>query len=666
MKQTTRMICVLLSGLLLLASFAAGCASSVDEQPANPTPTVTANTEPTPVVENSISYTPGSYTGVASGRNGDIVVEVTVSDAAIESVVITEHSETEGLADPAVERIPAEIVEYQSLGLDTVTGATITSAAILQAAANALEQSGANVSALRNVPVEKLPGETIEKTADVVVVGGGGAGITAAVSVADQGKSVILIEKTAALGGNTLASGGVWNAVSPEIDALIASSDSRTETLRSYLSYDESLFEGAFLEDYRTLKAQIEEYLAGDTSTLFDSNEFHLIQSYLGGMRTGLDGAVITGDYDLLHTLVWNSDATLKWLMETTGAEFRTDTLVEPIGALWLRAHVYSNSKWIDMFERPRDYVLANGGEILLECAADKLITEGGAVTGVHAVMADGTEVVLHANNGVVLATGGFAANSEMVKEYDTYWGDMLDDVVGTTNISATVGDGILMAQEAVDAAVTGMGFTQLNPGSFASDGTLALGNGSNVMYVTPEGHRFVDEYAERDVISIAAFEHGGEGGLFYEIGIKSQLEPSMSLWRDRDCYEADTLEELAGMIGIDPAVLTAEVEKYNGFVESGVDTDFGKTVFTCKIESVEGDSYIARAMRPSRHHTMGGLKIDTACHVYNTSGEIIPGLYAAGEVTGGIHAGNRLGGNAIADVFVFGRIAGANAANAE
>ena len=115
----------------------------------------------------------------------------------------------------------------------------------------------------------------------------------------------------------------------------------------------------------------------------------------------------------------------------------------------------------------------------------------------------------------------------------------------------------------------------------------------------------------------------------------------------------------------MDPAVLTAEVEKYNGYADAGLDADFGKTVFTTKIETSGDDVYVARAMKPSLHHTMGGLVIDTLCHVYNQSGEVIPGLYAAGEVTGGIHAGNRLGGNAIADIYTFGHIAGQSAANA-
>lgn len=652
-KIISMLLCAALTASL------AGCGQSKDTAPATE---AAATTAATTVSESGAgAYTAGTYTGTAKGRNGDITVEVTVTGDEITSVVVKEHQETEGIADPAIERIPQRIVEGQSLGIDAIAGATITGDAILEAVANALEQAGADVEALKAKKVEKTAGETVEKTADVIIVGGGGAGISAAAAAASEGKTVILIEKTAALGGNTLASGGVWNAVNKDLDAATLSDDGRAATLKTYLEYDEALFEGEFLDAYKTLKQQITDYLADDTSHLFDSVEFHLIQSYLGGLREDLDGNSIHGDYELLNTLVSNSDATIQWLEETAGSEFN-DTLSEPIGSLWLRAQTPKNSKQVDLFDQPAAYVESNGGEIIYECTAEELIVEDGAVTGVNASMSDGTKVILHGNNGVILATGGFGANTEMVMQYDNYWGDNLYPEIGTTNVSATVGEGITMAQEAADADVTGMEFTQLMPIGFASNGQLALGNGTNVMYVTPEGKRFVDEYAERDVISQAAFDNGGEHGLFYEVGLRSNC----ALWNDEDCFEADTIEELAEMIGMDPAVFSAEVEKYNGFADAGKDDEFGKSVFTTKIETKDGDKYAARAMRPSLHHTMGGLVIDNDCHVINKSGEVIKGLYAAGEVIGGIHAGNRLGGNAIADIYTFGRIAGTNAANAK
>lgn len=610
------------------------------------------------------TFTPGQYQGTGNGRNGSIEVEVTLSEDKIESVEILSHSESEGISDPAIAKIPAAIVEEQSLAVDAVTGASLTSAGILEAVTDAIAKSGADTESLMQKEEKAASGETIEKTADVIIVGAGGAGISAATAATSEGKTVIIIEKTASAGGNTLASGGVWNAADPEMDAITPSEEGRLTILKSYLEYDDSDFQEEYLDAYHTLRDQINEYLEGDTSMLFDSTEFHLIQSYLGTIREDLDGNMIYPDYDLISNLVYHSLDTMKWLSETTGSEFNDKVIIEPNGALWKRAHIEKNSKWEDLFGRPIAYIEEQGAEFIFDCTADQLIVEDGAVTGVHAALQDGTEVVLHANNGVILATGGFGANFDIVREYDNYWGDILDKVNSTTNISAAQGEGIIMAQEAVDAATTGMGFIQMNPIGFASNGALAQGNGGNVFYVNENCERFVNEYAERDVVSRAALENCADGGLFYEIGLKSQLEPSLALWQDADCYEAATIEELAEAVGLDPQALIVQTEKYNGYVEAGEDPEFGKSIFYCKIETEGDDMYVCRKLRPAIHHTMGGLVIDTECHVYNTDNEIIKGLYAAGEVTGGIHAGNRIGGNAIADVFTYGRIAGESAAS--
>ena len=613
------------------------------------------------------NYTAGTYQGTGNGRNGSIQVEVTLSEDAIESVEILEQAESEGISDPAIKQIPEAIVEKQSLAVDVVTGATLTSAGILEAVTDAMTQAGADVEALmekKEETEEAAPGETIEKTADVIIVGAGGAGVSAATAVVGEGKSVIIVEKTASAGGNTLASGGVWNAVDSDIDAITPMEESRIAALEEYLTYEESDFPEEYQEAYATLKQQIEEYLAGDKETLFDSTELYLIQCYLGTLREDLDGNVITPNFELIQNLVYHTLDTIHWLSDTVGSEFNDKVIIEPNGALWKRAHLYKNSKWEDLFARPIAYIEENGGEFIYNCTADDLLTEEGAVTGVHATLKDGTEVVLHADQGVILATGGFGANFEKVREYDNYWGDILENVTSTTNVSAAQGEGIWMAQEAVDAATVGMGFIQLNPIGFASNGSLAQGNGGNCFYVNENCERFVNEYAERDVVSRAALENCADGGLFFEIGLKSQLEPSLALWQDADCCEAATIEELAEMVGLDPEALAAKVEEYNGYVESGVDLEFDKKVFYCKIETEGDDMYVCRKLRPAIHHTMGGLVIDIDCHVYNNDGEIISGLYAAGEVTGGIHAGNRIGGNAIADAFTYGRIAGESAAN--
>ena len=161
------------------------------------------------------TYTAGTYTGTGAGRNGDITVEVVFTDDAIKSVTITDHAETGGISDPAINTIPEAIVKSQSLGVDAVTGATLTSNGIIDAVADAVEQAGGDVEALKAVVVEKTAGEAIEETVDVVIVGAGGAGMAAAASALENGATVIVLEKTAAIGGNTLASGMAMNCADP-------------------------------------------------------------------------------------------------------------------------------------------------------------------------------------------------------------------------------------------------------------------------------------------------------------------------------------------------------------------------------------------------------------------------------------------------------------------
>ncbi len=594
------------------------------------------------------AYNPGTYTAEVRGHNGPIKVSATFSKDAITAVEVLEHAETVGVGTPAIERLSKEIVEHQSLGLDTVSGATITSYAVLAGVSSCVKQAGGDVDALRAKVIEKTPGPKITKTADVVVIGAGGAGIAAAMSAVENGASVIVIEKNAAIGGNTLISGCAWNAANPALSSKTPAAAGLNQKLQSFLEMDETELPPEFRPTLRVLKEQIATYLAGDTSMMFDSVELHVIQTYFAGKRQGLDGTTIEGSFDFIEILCRKSLETQEWLKKTAGTVFR-DNLGEPIGSLWKRSNGPVD-KWEDFFVKPAKYITSNGGEILCEVTGKELIVEDGRVVGVEAIMADGTPMELFGTKGVVLATGGFGGNTAMVLEYNNYWPD-LDPNILTTNRKEIVGEGIIMAL-AVGADLTGMGYTQLMPIGWADTGLLAGGGGSNVMYINQEGRRFVNEYAERDVISKAAFANGT---LFYELkSLGTATTPESHV-----VFIADTLEEMAAKLGCDPEVLKSEVERYNSFVEQGYDPDFGKTSFTHRIES----PYVARAMKPSIHHTMGGVRIDTDCRVLNKEGKIIPGLYAAGEVTGGIHAGNRVGGNAIADIFVFGRIAGANAA---
>ena len=606
----------------------------------------------------ALAYTEGTYTAQAQGNNGPVTVSVTFSADAITEVAVTEHAETPGLSDRPIEEIPAAIVAHQSLGVDTISGATNTSNAILTAVADCVAQAGGDVEALKAVEVEAAPVEDIEATYDVVVVGGGGAGLTAAITAAQQGAEVILIEKAGALGGNTLIAGQGFNASDPERQANTEMSEALTTELKSYLELDPADF-GAFAEVLETVKAQINEYLASGSDTLFDSPELHMLHTYMGGKRTGLDGTVIEPDLELTRTFATNALGALEWA-ESIGAEWN-DTTSTILGAMWPRSHGLSNGNIITILT---DAATAEGVEILTDTRGNELIVTDGRVAGVKATTSAGANVTLHANSGVVLATGGFSANAPMVAEYNNYWPG-LSDTMPSTNAPTITGDGIIMAQE-VGADLTGMGFAQLMPSSHPVDGSLfsgIWGSAETQVFVNKEGKRYVNEYAERDVLSKAALEQ--TDGIFYiicdnKIAKDADVE---GMEAAGNVVVADTLEELAEKLEIPVDTFVAEIERYNSFVDAQKDDDFGKPLFGEKIDEAP---FVATPRSPALHHTMGGVKIDTETHVLSTEGTPIPGLYAAGEVTGGLHAGNRLGGNAMTDFLVFGRIAGENAANAE
>lgn len=603
-------------------------------------------------------YTAGTYTAEAAGNNGPVKVSVTVSDTAITAVEVTEHAETAGLSDKPIADIPAAIVEHQSLAVDAVAGATNTSVAILTAAADAIAQAGGDVEALKAVEIAAAPVEDVEATYDVVVVGGGGAGLTAAITAAQGGASVILLEKAGSLGGNTLIAGQGFNAADPGRQSKMTMNDTLRDELKSYLELDPADF-GDFAGVLETVKGQINEYLESGETYLFDSPELHMLHNYMGGKRTGLDGTVIEPDLELTRVFAENALASLEW-MESIGAEWGEETSTI-LGAMWPRSHGLVSGNAVTTLENA---AVEAGVEIMTETAANELIVEDGKVVGVKALAAAGANVTLHANKGVVLATGGFSANAAMVAEYNNYWPGM-SDTMPSTNAATLSGDGIVMAK-AVGADLTGMGFAQLMPSSHPVDGSLfsgIWGSAETQVFVNKEGKRFVNEYAERDVLSKAALEQ--TDGIFYiicdkDIAANADVE---GMEAKGNVVSADTLEELAEKLGIPADTFVAEIERYNSFVANQKDEDFGKPLFGQPIDEAP---FVATPRSPALHHTMGGVKIDTDTHVISTEGEIIPGLYAAGEVCGGIHAGNRLGGNAMTDFLVFGRIAGENAAQSK
>lgn len=654
----------------------------------------------------------GTFTGSSAGMQGTITVEMTVENGVITNVELTECHESAGVCDVALERIPQQIVEHQTTTLDTVTGATFASRGIMMAAEKAAEAAGLDMDALDANAYSAQPGEAETWDADVLVVGGGGAGFSAAISAAQDGAKVILIEKSSFLGGNTMMAGGAYNAVDPEAQANMILTEAQKNTLDGYLALDPSdpaLKLDVFPEWAEVLKQLQQDitdfYAANEGKTPgvdmpgFDSVSLHMWHIYTGGLREMNDGTWIASDIDLARTLAESALDTFSWLSSigvdaTVGADAGA-SMFTVLGAMWPRTHpVTSGTALVEALEAAAE---AEGVEIYTETAATALLTDDtGRVVGAQAEQADGTEITINTTKGVVLACGGYCANPAMVKEYDKYWGDDLSDHTLTTNVGTNEGDGIVMAT-AIGADTTGLEVAQMMPSSSPLKGTMTdgiWGDASEQLWIDGNGNRFVDEYAERDVLAKASLAL--DNGIFYivyagpadENGVckGATLEtPGMGgtvadMVEGGHIWYGETLAELAEASatsagGAAPAfteeALRNVIETYNSYVENQEDPDFHKEVLSGAIdldyiESTEGVGICISPRKASLHHTMGGLVIDTNACVLDTEGNAIPGLWAAGEVTGGVHAGNRLGGNAEADIFTFGQIAGHSAAAAE
>lgn len=653
----------------------------------------------------------GKYTGSSVGMQGPVAVELTVEKGKLAGLTVTETHETPAVATVALERIPKEILKHQTPYVDVATGASLASRAIMTATANAASQAGFDLNKFEKYSAKA--GEAEVYSTDVVVVGGGGAGLSASISAAQQGANVILIEKSSFLGGNTVVAGGAFNAVDPEAQLETVLSVAQKKTLDSYLALsksDSTLHFDQFPEWAKvldSLQASIKKHyvtyegkIAGKDMPGYDSTELHMWHIYTGGLRQMNDGRWICPNIDLARTLAQNALASYDWTgslgVKSASHKGAGKTLGTVLGAMWPRTHQYSNG--IPLITTLKEAAEKAGVKILMETSGKSLIMQNGKVAGINAEKADGTKVTINTSKGVVLASGGYCANPAMVKKYDEYWGNDLTDRTLTTNVGTNTGDGVVMAMD-IGADTVDLGVSQLMPSSSPLKGTMTDGiwaDASEQIWIDGKGNRFVNEYAERDVLAKASLRL--DNGIFYILyagtnrgkndskvkgakydealfgsNIKSMVENGHIFYGSTLAELAKATEKSAG--GAAPAfteeALRATIEKYNSYVENQNDPDFGKEVLSGAIDLdyIESHPDVGIAISPrkaSLHHTMGGVKINTKAEVLDKEGNAIKGLWAAGEVTGGIHAGNRLGGNAIADIFTFGRIAGKNAAESK
>ena len=585
---------------------------------------------------------PGEYIVESKGLN-PMKVKVVLTEKAIESVEIVENTETPTVAEAALRDLPKAIVEAQSVKVDMVSGATYTSTGILTAVRSAIEQAGGKIAEFEVAPSngetqadarpalgsKELPA-TWDETFDVIVIGGGFAGLSAAYTAATDGAKVTLVEKMPMLGGNSQINGGV------------------------YASYTSKIADDL----YKKLN------LTPDTA------EKHIEDTIKGGD--------FMGDLKLVKNLVYGSPEFLN-LMLDNGLKVR-DSITRPGGHYGYRTYTTENGVGADIVKVQKELLAKTDCKVYLETAMTQIYRETTGdqrVIGIRVKDKDGKTRNIKAEKGVILTTGGFSGNVEMRQKHVPA---LTADLPTTNHVGAT-GEGLTMAQE-IGANTIQMSYIQLypfaNPNNGVLDATAVIpfsGPSSGIVYVDVNGKRYVNEGERRDVCSRAAQNSGGfptfsifgqeivdKGGFI----APAQLEAGIKAER---IFKADTLEDLVAQINAhqykdQTIAMTAETLKetlkvHNGYVDQGKDPDFGKVIDKGVMLKIESGPYYAIPQWPSVHHTMGGLAITEKTEVLDIWNKVIPGLYAAGEVTGGVHGTNRLGSNAIPDAAVHGWIAG-------
>ena len=606
-----------------------------------------------PASTSSDAGVSGDFTGTAKGFGGDVSVTLTLTDGAITGCTAEGKDETQGVGSEAIAKMPGEIAESGSIAVDGVSTATITSNAIKEAAAAALTAAGLNADDYKiEVKADETKAEDSTVDADVVIVGAGGAGMTAAITAAAEGKSVVIVESQPMVGGNSVRATGGMNA-------------------GKTVYQDENEFgESAGVE--KTLKTAAEKYADNETITAlaktvseqwaayqanptgyFDSVELMELDTMIGGK--GIN------DPELVETLCANSADAIDWLDEH-GITLHDVSSFGGASVKRIHRPVNAEGKTVSVGSYMIPLLQENcekaGVQILLNTTANEILTDAnGAAAGIKATGSTGETVTVNAK-AVVLTTGGFGANLDMVTEYKPELKGFM-----TTNAAGAQGQGIEMAQ-AIGAATVDMDQIQIHPTVEANTAALITEGlrGDGAILINEEGQRFIDEVGTRDVVSAAEIaQTGSYSWLVVDQAMVDASSVIQGYIKKGYTVTGATYEELGKAMGVDAAAFAETMEKWNGYVEAKNDPDFGRTSFANPLNTAP---YYAVKVTAGVHHTMGGLKINANTEVLNEKGEVIPGLFAAGEVTGGVHGANRLGGNAVADFTVFGRIAGAAASD--
>ena len=597
-----------------------------------------------------------TYTGEAFGHDKEnpVKVTLTIKDKTITKVEVDASHETNGIGSKAAETMPGAIVAANSLEVDGVSGATQTSKAIIEAATAALKQARLEPSDLVSKNTSTTKAKDIEETVDVVVVGAGGAGMTAAITATDAGKKVIVVESQPIAGGNSVRSTGGMNAAkTPYQDKNEFKEAAGVE--KTLATAAEKYADNATITALAaTVKSQWDAYQANPQG-YFDSVELMELDTLIGGKGKN--------NPELVKTLAENSAAAIEWLA-SIGAEVKNVGAFGGASVKRIHRPVNADGKVtavgayiVPILEKN---LQDRNVQFLFDTTANEIIMKDGKAVGIKATGKDGHKVTINAKS-VVIATGGFGANAEMVEKYKP-------ELKGfaTTNAEGAQGQGIEMAT-AVGAATVDMDQIQIHPTvHIEEDGNAHLITeglrGDGAILVNAKGKRFYDEVSTRDKVSAAIIAQPEKSAwLVVDQSMVDKSAVIAGYIKSGYTVTGATYEELAKAMGVDEATFVSTMNTWNQAVEAKSDAEFNRTSFANPLTTAP---YYAIKITPAVHHTMGGIAINPKAEVLNEKGEVISGLFAAGEVTGGVHGANRLGGNAVADFTVFGRIAGQSAAD--
>ncbi len=549
--------------------------------------------------------------GTSVGKHGDVTVAVTFDQGVIKNIDVVKSNENPVLAAKVFTDLKTAIIENNSADIDSISGATVSSNALKNAVKQAAKK--ASVTLADSVVVTKRV-QTIPQnsTYDVVVIGAGGAGFSAAITAKDAGSNVVLLEKMPTVGGNSLVSGA----------------------------------EMAVAGNWVQKKLGIEG----------DSVELHFQDTMKGGDYRG--------DPQVVRKMVENALPAALWVRDEIGVEFR-DSLFFFGGHSKKRSLIPAGATGADFIQKFSVAAAKRDIPVITNMQAEKLIqNEQGRVVGVQATQ-NGKIYRFEAKKGVIIATGGFAANVEMRTKVNPFYGVNFK----TTNMPGAQGEGIMMAEK-VGAKTVNLELIQTYPMCDPNSGAIELIDDARfegAILVNQEGKRFVEELERRDVISKAILSQTGKycyalfnGTIAERSGAIEHHQDEVEVFtKSGTLHKAETLEDAANFFKIPVEALKKTVERVNGFAKTGKDLDFNyRNRF---VDLSTGPYWIYRGV-PSVHHTMGGLKINPNAQVLDQNDQPIPGLWAAGEVTGSTHGTNRLGSNAYTDIIVYGRIAGEEA----